>query len=388
VRALFACTRGAGHFNPMVPFIDACRGAGHEVLVVGPPPIAEVVERAGYPFRAGAAPPEEELGPVWARVPTASYEEAERLVIGTIFATLNVRAMLPDMRAAVREWRPDVIVREPAEWASAVVAEEAGVPHVQVAIGLMSTHTEMQAIAQEAVDAWGAGLTERIAATPCLTLFPAGLEDPAVPEPPALHRFRDPTADAPAAPLPDWWDGDARPLVYVTFGSVAATVPTAAPIYGTALAAVADLPARVLLTTGMPGDELGLAAHGPHVHLERWVPQADVLAHARVVVCHGGSGTTLGTLAAGVPLVVTPLFADQPQNGARVAAVGAGVVVEPRDGEAMRSAVDPADLRDAIAAVLADDGYGAAAGRIAAEIRELPPADAALAVLGAKGAAR
>jgi UDP:flavonoid glycosyltransferase YjiC (YdhE family) len=44
---------------------------------------------------------------------------------------------------------------------------------------------------------------------------------------------------------------------------------------------------------------------------------------------HGGSGSTLGALAAGVPLAVLPLFADQPQNARRGAEVGAGVAVEP-----------------------------------------------------------
>jgi len=50
------------------------------------------------------------------------------------------------------------------------------------------------------------------------------------------------------------------------------------------------------------------------VHVEAWVPQADALAAATVVVCHGGSGTTFGTLAAGLPLVIVPMFADQPAN--------------------------------------------------------------------------
>jgi UDP:flavonoid glycosyltransferase YjiC (YdhE family) len=381
VRVLFASTRGAGHFNPLVPFIEGCRRGGHEVLVAGPPALADTVRRAGYPFRVGGAPPEDELARVWARVPTLSYEDAERLVVGDMFATLNVRAMLPGMRAAVREWRPDVIVREHAEFASLVAAEEAGVPHLQVGISLVATHMKVLSIAAEAVEEWRTGLTERIAQTPYLTLFPASLEDPGVAGPPRVHRFRDPAADAAGAPLPDWWAGDARPLVYVTFGSVTASEPTAAPIYGIALEAVADLPARVLLTTGATGDELGLEAPGAHVHVARWVPQADVLAHARVVVCHGGSGTTLGALAVGVPLVVTPLFADQPQNGRRVAAVGAGLVVEPHDEGAIRSAVNPAALRDAIATVLADESFPQAASRIAAEIRELPPVDEALTVL-------
>jgi MGT family glycosyltransferase len=242
----------------------------------------------------------------------------------------------------------------------------------------VSSYTQLTDLAREAVDAWAPGMTERIRSTPYLTLFPASLEDPRVPGPPSVHRFRD--AAAAARPLEDRGPGDDRPLVYVSFGSQAAGVPTAAPVYRVALDAVADLDARVLLTTG-DGLDGQLEPPGPHVRVARWVPQEDVLAHARVVVSHGGSGTTLGALSAGVPLVITPLFADQPQNGERVAAVGAGVVVRPRDPSAPSSAIDPADLREAIATVLGGDGYARAAQRIAAEISALPPADEILSVL-------
>jgi len=382
MRVLFACTRGAGHFNPMVPFIEACRRSGHQVLVVGPPPLAPAVERVGYPFRAGAAPPDEELGPVWSRVPSLSFHDAERLVIGEIFATLNVRAMLPGVRAAVRDWRPDVILREPAEIASAVVAEEEDLPHVQIGIGLVESHRRIMSLASEATDGWRAGLSGRIEATRYLTLFPAALEDPDAPELAHTHRFRDPAAPAGNA-LPDWWPGDDRPLVYVTYGSETAGNTSAAPIYEVALESVAGLAARVLLTTGQPSEDGRWPAPGRHVHVTGWVPQADVLPHAHAVVCHGGSGTTLGALAAGVPLVITPLFADQPANARRVAAVGAGLVVEPREPGAFRSAVDPDDLREAIERVVADDAYTTGAMRVAAAMRALPPADEALEVIAA-----
>jgi hypothetical protein len=149
-----------------------------------PPALADAVERAGYPFRVGCAPPEDELGRLWARVRTLPSDDAERLVVGEMFATLNVRAMLPAMRTAVREWRPDVIVREHAEFASLVAAEEAGVPHLQVGISLAATHMRIVWIAAKPVEAWGTGLADRIAETPCLTLFPASLEDPEVAGPP------------------------------------------------------------------------------------------------------------------------------------------------------------------------------------------------------------
>jgi UDP:flavonoid glycosyltransferase YjiC (YdhE family) len=82
-------------------------------------------------------------------------------------------------------------------------------------------------------------------------------------------------------------------------------------------------------------------------------------------------------------VVIVPLFADQPENARRVADLGAGVAVGPRDEGAPTSAVDPADLRQAIGDVLSDRAATAAARRLADEIAALPPADEAVAVISA-----
>ena len=60
------------------------------------------------------------------------------------------------------------------------------------------------------------------------------------------------------------------------------------------------------------------------------------MPHARAMVCHGGSGTMRAGLAAGIPQVVLPLFADQPDNAARVDALGAGIALEPGGGRGGR----------------------------------------------------
>ena len=132
---------------------------------------------------------------------------------------------------------------------------------------------------------------------------------------------------------------------------------------------------RALLTVGR---ELDLDALGPapdNVRVERWVPQQDVLGHAAAAVVHGGSGSTLGAVAAGVPLVVVPLFADQPHNARRVAEVGAGLAVEPNRGE-LDAVVAP--LRDAIQAVLSEPSYRHTARALADELRAAPPVDDAV----------
>jgi UDP:flavonoid glycosyltransferase YjiC (YdhE family) len=359
VRVLFASTQGAGHFGPLIPFIDACEHAGHEVLIVGPP----TLKSRGYSFRPGAAPPDDVLGPVWGRMSSLPPGQGDVVVVGTIFARLNVDAMLPTFDEVIEDWRPDLVVRECAEFASAIAADAHSVRHVRVSVGVAQVEELALAIAAPALDERRPGVAARIAASSYFTCFPASVD----PAPFAVTRLRHPATEAQPQPLPDWWPSDERPLVYVSFGSVAATFPPAAQIYRSALDAVASLDIRVLLTRG--GNEIDLGDVPANVHVEDWVSEPEVLAHASAAVGHGGAGTTLSVLAAGCPLVSVPLFGDQPMNAARVAAAGSGVV----------AATDR--IGEAIDLVLRRDDYGATARRIADEMRTHPPIDRFLDVL-------
>jgi UDP:flavonoid glycosyltransferase YjiC (YdhE family) len=92
------------------------------------------------------------------------------------------------------------------------------------------------------------------------------------------------------------------------------------------------------------------------------------------MVCHGGFGTLRGGLAAGVPMAVLPLFADQPYNAARVEQLGAGVALR-------RGPAGVAGLADAVRALLADERYAARAAVVADDVRALPTVDTAAEIL-------
>ncbi len=380
MRVLFSSTRGAGHFNPLVPFARGFERAGHEVMFAGPPDLEGPVETAGFEFWRFDPPPEDELGEVWSRVPELPPEEANEVVVGQIFGRLNTTAALPRLRAAFEQWVPDAVLRDPNEYGSALAAELHGVPHARVAIGLASTEELGLGIAAGELDALrrAEGLApdpraDALRSSPFLSVFPRSLDEGAQPD---TRWFHDPAWDTAPGELPDWWPGrEEQPLVYVTFGSVAGSFPQALPVYDVAMRAVAGLPVRVLLTVGRELDLDALPAAPDNVRIERWVPQQDVLGHAAAAVVHGGSGSTLGALAAGVPLVVVPLFADQPQNARRVAEVGAGVAVEP-DRADVDAAVAP--LRDAVKTVLAEPSFSERAGALADELRAEPPVDEAV----------
>ena len=132
MRVLLTSTSGAGHFGPLVPFANAVRRAGHDVLVAAPVSAQPLVERAGLPFMSHADPPESELGPFWEGVQAGLAGNPNELVVGKLFAGIRARASLPGIELAIDAWRPDIVVRETCEFAAAVAAEARGVPQARV----------------------------------------------------------------------------------------------------------------------------------------------------------------------------------------------------------------------------------------------------------------
>ena len=149
-------------------------------------------------------------------------------------------------------------------------------------------------------------------------------------------------------------------------------MPDVRSIYRTALDAVADLHVRALLTTGRALEVDVLGGIPANVCVEAWIPQRDVMPRAAALVCHGGSGTLLGALAAGVPMVVVPVGADQPHNGRLVASAGAGLTL---------TKPDAGELRAAIQTVLDDPDLRRGARRIADEVATMPTIDNAVDLL-------
>ena len=355
-----------------MPFLDQARLSGGETLVVGPPALAGMVRATGHPFLAGGEPPEARVRPIREQLPVLPPHEASVLGNRELFGRLAATAMLAAMDQAVRDWRPGLILRDPCEYASAVAAARLGIPAAQVAIGLAEVEWGSIDVAAPALEALRDGLTGELRRSPYLTRFPAALDASPFP---GTRRYREPAA-APRGALPGWWAGTGAPLVYVSFGTVLGHMSIAAEVYRAVIDAVTGLDARVLVTTGHGFDPSRLRDVPGNVHVEAWVDQADVLGEARLVVCHGGSGTTYGALAAGVPLVVVPVFADQFANAPTVAQAGAGVQVHTgRDAQGRRRPAGREDaprIRRAIETVLADDCYREAARAVAADMATAP----------------
>jgi UDP:flavonoid glycosyltransferase YjiC (YdhE family) len=92
------------------------------------------------------------------------------------------------------------------------------------------------------------------------------------------------------------------------------------------------------------------------------------MARADVVVHHGGSGTTLGALAAGVPQLVLPQGADQFANADVLVAAGAGLCLRAEELSADA-------ITEHTRILLSHNDHRDAARTIAEEIATMPSPD-------------
>jgi UDP:flavonoid glycosyltransferase YjiC (YdhE family) len=195
--------------------------------------------------------------------------------------------------------------------------------------------------------------------------------EPDVSDAPNVVRIG-PVLDAPALSREiddvDLTDG-ATPLVLV---SLSTSEQGQLPLLRRIVDAVATLPVRAIVTTG-PEIDPGSVTSGANTQVVRYVPHSDVLPATSLVITHAGLGTTMASLARGVPLLCTPLGRDQFFNAECVVAMGAG-----------RALMPDADT-DAIAAaatsILGDDEIRAGAKRAAVTFANYGGTTAAVAEL-------
>ncbi|XP_024120719.1 UDP-glucuronosyltransferase 1A1 [Oryzias melastigma] len=128
-------------------------------------------------------------------------------------------------------------------------------------------------------------------------------------------------------PLPkdlEQWVSGKHGFIVFTLGSAIADLPE--EITSVFLEAFRQIPQTVIWRyTGKVPDNIP-----KNVKLMKWVPQNDLLAHpgARAFITHAGSHGTFEGLCHGVPMLMVPIAGDQPDNAARMANRGVGIVLD------------------------------------------------------------
>jgi UDP:flavonoid glycosyltransferase YjiC (YdhE family) len=352
VRLLFAFAGGQGHLDPLVPLAQAARSAGHDVAVTGRAELVPAIRELGF---EAIESPGDQPDPA-ARMPLKPYDPAdEERAVREWYAGTLARRRADALIALATQWGAGAIVRDEGDYGAQVAAERLGIPSACVPVVI------------------GAGLVapEAVAAPIAALRAAHGLageppdETILSPFPPSLRPI--PGASCFRGGSPPVADGDA---VYLTLGTVFNA--ESGDLLQRALTGVRELGLPVVVTTGRQIDPAELGPQPPHVRVQRWIPQAELLPWCRAVVSQGGSGIVTGTLAHGLPSVLLPIGADQPHTAARVEELGAGVALDP-----LTATAD--DIAAAVRRVLEEPSFAAAAARLRDEFRALPSAADALA---------
>lgn len=121
-------------------------------------------------------------------------------------------------------------------------------------------------------------------------------------------------------------------------------------------------------------DPAGFGPQPPHVRLERFVPQEDLLHEVDLVVSHGGSGSLMAALAHGLPSVLLPLGADQPHNARRAEELGVATSLD-------AATATPEEIGSRVRTALAGTGTRERCRSVADELCTLPDVGAAVSAL-------
>src|SRR5829696_2225416 len=409
-RYLFAITDGGGSVPPDASVVRALVDRGHDVRVLADRVLAPDVATTGaehIPWTT--APQRPDLGPTsmvindWdAKTPQEAFV---RVMDGVM--TGPAQQFADDVRAELRRRPADVVVSNFFLMGAQIAARAEGVPVAVLIPNLFAMPgwgippigpglKPMRGPVGRARDALIGKATTRLfdrrlddlnaartangleplqhvldqfsAADRILILTSRAFEFPQY-SPPSTVRFCGPRLDDPA-----WagvWAPPAGddPLVLVGLSS---TFMDHQAVLQRVATALGSLPVRGMVTTG-PAIEPSSVDAPANVEVVRSAPHSEVLRHAAAVVTHGGHGTVIKALAAGVPQVCLPLGRDQLDNAARVDWHGAGLRLKPKAA--------PAKIAEAVRRVIDDPSFAAAARRVGDAIADDLREDRALAEL-------
>ena len=176
---------------------------------------------------------------------------------------------------------------------------------------------------------------------------------------PAGVRYVGPVLEDPVWSQGSSWTppGGGKPLVLVSMSS---TFQDQIGPLQRVIAALGTLPVHAIVTTGPAIDAAALNA-APNVTVLPHAPHREVLRHAAAVVTHGGHGTVVKALAAGVPMVLLPHGRDQADTAVRVTERGAGI--------ALKRTAQPDAIATAVKEVLKNPSFRASAQQLGESVR-------------------
>ncbi len=351
MRVLLVPGPGIGHSFPMVPLAWALRAAGHEVLFATTGPALAVRDaglavadvKPGWDYRAAIAARARGGGP---RPP----EPLRDLRDAAGHLGRSAELLADGVLEVATRWRPDLVVGRSV---GLLAAAKLRVPLVDHGVGIVR-RTGLDELLRDRMAATfdRYGVTDLPRQRVMLDVAPPSM----LTEPPAGWPMRyipyNGGTVVPDSLLPGGTPST-RPQIAVTLGTAAPLTDGLDPV-ARLLTVATSVPAEFLLALG-DVDTSTLPPPPDNVRSLGWMPLNTLLARCTALIHHGGEGTMMTALAAGVPQLVVPTGLRSPV-GQAVHTRGVGLTAQPDDLTAalLTELIDNPHLREAAAEVQAE----------------------------------
>jgi UDP:flavonoid glycosyltransferase YjiC (YdhE family) len=365
MRVLITTIGSAGDVHPYVPIGEELVRRGHEVAFLANPFYAP---RLPGSFRFVPLGSEEELRDAFGELAGLGPLGSMLRLVGWV--TDHVEPTVETLRATLRDFRPDCVLRHVVHAGVLWACEEAGVPCVSGAVapaawlsveervadqrpfrrtrrvGWRAARGGLRLVGRATLERKLARLRARLGLAPRrdllgaellggrarLGLWSRALRPPMPDDPPESHVCGFSTYDWVAddgdqEEVESFLDAGEPPIVF-TLGSTGVHSDLATTFYRSAVEVCRRTGRRGLLLTGRPPSFVGSTPDS--VLAVPYAAHSRVHPRAALVVTHAGVGSVAPALRAGVPVVSVPLLFEQPDLAFRLERLGVGPVVWPR----------------------------------------------------------
>ncbi|MER7056867.1 macrolide family glycosyltransferase [Streptomyces sp. NPDC000351] len=375
----------AGHVNPTLSVARELVARGHRVTYALSENYRERVLATGAEFLPYALDQDRFWDTMVPKQDAAEYTDQQEFVNMMTWMLDLTRQTLGDFERHFGDGagRPDVFVCDPSSfWSGHILAAKWGVPVIRstptyVANEHWSLHPPVDTAEEQAEDPRTGALFEAVAGLLAEHRVEKSIGDFAaeVHSGPALVylprafqyagdtfgeevRFVGPCTSANS--FHGEWEppGTGRPLALISLGTLYNKQPD---FFRACVEAFRDTDWDVVVTHagGVAEGELGDVP--PHIRVYDFAPQGAVLAHASLMINHGGTSTVLQAVSEGVPVIAVPQMAELHATATRAEQLGVGAKV-------LRKDVTPERLRETALALTGSAEVRAAVARLRGEI--------------------
>lgn len=330
-RILFVVSSDAGHINQCIGPASYLQAEGHEVAFFAPKDLTSRLWKADFSlcYSVEPVPP--------ARLDAARSERLAQNLKERDWSSLWLRSVMLDglseriarLSEVISELKPDVVAVSTVAYEGGIAAQKAGVPWVTLTASLNPFTPELLAAEmKEQISSWsrerddivdsagvqvGFRLTDLV--SPYLNLTFTTTELIGHRLSPEFRRIGPSIAPGDRGDETDFpWEQirDDEPLVYLSLGVDTYNQPS---VFQQLFETVEGRKMQLVCSVGgLASDPSSLGPIPANVILCDYVPQLSVLAASSLFITHGGATSVMEALFYGVPMLVSPLWNDQPHQ--------------------------------------------------------------------------